>query len=80
MVLSSGFCSMKKTYLNPSIEVEQAQAEQMLASSSGVISNSNDINIETEDEGTRTISLINRFLQEGGIETDEDDAPRREGV
>ena len=39
---------------------------------------SNDINIETEDEGTRTISLINRFLQEGGIETDEDDAPRRE--
>ena len=39
---------------------------------------SNDINIETEDEGTRTISLINRFLQEGGIETDEDESPRRE--
>lgn len=36
---------MKKTYLNPSIEVEQAQAEQMLASSTGVISNNNDINI-----------------------------------
>ena len=35
---------MKKTYLNPSIEVEHAQAEQMLASS-GVISNNNDINI-----------------------------------
>jgi tetratricopeptide (TPR) repeat protein len=39
---------------------------------------SNDINIETEDEGTRTISLIDRFLQEGGIETDEDDDSRRE--
>jgi hypothetical protein len=38
----------------------------------------NDISIETEDEGTRTISLIDRFLNEGGIETDEDYGPRRE--
>ena len=38
----------------------------------------NNINIETEDEGTRTISLINRFLNEGGIETDADYGPERE--
>ncbi|MBO4431139.1 MAG: hypothetical protein J5790_07350 [Bacteroidaceae bacterium] len=38
----------------------------------------NDINIETEDEGTRTISLINRFLNEGSIKTDEDYGPHRE--
>ena len=38
----------------------------------------NDISIETEDEGTRTISLIDRFLNKGGIETDEDYGPRRE--
>ena len=39
---------------------------------------SNDISIETEDEGTRTISLIDRFLNKGGIETDEDHGPQRE--
>lgn len=38
----------------------------------------NDISIETEDESTRTISLIDRFLNEGGIETDEDYGPHRE--
>ena len=38
----------------------------------------NDISIETEDEGTRTISLIDRFLNEGGIEIDEDYGPSRE--
>ena len=36
------------------------------------------INIETEDEGTRTLSLIDRFLNGGGIETDEDYGPARE--
>jgi len=36
---------MKKTYIIPNIIINLAQAEQMLASSSGVISNSNDINI-----------------------------------
>ena len=36
------------------------------------------IDIETEGESTRTISLIDRFLQEGGIETDEDYGPERE--
>ena len=35
---------MKKTYIIPCLNLMQAQAEQMLASS-GVISNSNDINI-----------------------------------
>lgn len=39
---------------------------------------SNSINIETEGEETRTISLIDRFLSEGGIETDEDYGPQRE--
>jgi len=39
---------------------------------------SNNINIETEEEGTRTLSLIDRFLNEGGIETDEDYGPERE--
>ena len=34
--------------------------------------------VETEDEGTRTISLIDRFLNKGGIETDEDHGPQRE--
>jgi hypothetical protein len=38
----------------------------------------NTVDIETEDEGTRTISLIDRFLQDGGIETSEDYGPRRE--
>ena len=38
---------------------------------------SNNISIETEEEGTRTISLIDRFLKEGGIETDEDYGPER---
>ena len=38
----------------------------------------NNINIETEGDGTRTISLINRFLQEGGIETDDNYGSRRE--
>ena len=36
------------------------------------------ISIETEDEGTRTMSLINRFLKEGTIETDEEYGPERE--
>ena len=38
----------------------------------------NSIDIETEGDSTRTISLINRFLQEGGIETDDDHGPERE--
>ena len=37
-----------------------------------------DISIETEDESARTISLINRFLNEGSIETDEDYGSQRE--
>ena len=36
---------MKKTYIIPNIIINLAQAEQMLASSTGVISNNNDINI-----------------------------------
>ena len=39
---------------------------------------SNGINIETEDEGTRTISLIDRFLNGDGIETSDDYGPERE--
>jgi hypothetical protein len=38
----------------------------------------NNVNIETEGDSTRTISLIDRFLQEGGIETDDDYGPERE--
>ena len=36
---------VKKTYIIPNISINLAQAEQMLASSTGVISNNNDINI-----------------------------------
>lgn len=38
----------------------------------------NDVNIEIENEGTRTMSLINRFLSGGSIETGEDDRSRKE--
>ena len=41
-------------------------------------SSGSNVNIETEGDSTRTISLINRFLQEGGIETDKDYGPERE--
>ena len=39
---------------------------------------SDTLSIETEGESERTISLIDRFLQEGGIETDDDHGPQRE--
>ncbi len=38
---------------------------------------SNHARIETENEETRTVSLIDRFLKDGHVETDEDYGPER---